>query len=410
MGAINRLTDTAIRALKPAGKIIKVSDGAGLQLHVQKSGSKLWRFAYRYNGKQQALAIGAYPLVGLSKARSKRDVLQLALDEGRDPAQVLREEKKKASEPEVSTFEAAAKAWFAARKSGWTEGYADRVWSRVEDDLVSEFGSTPIPEVERGEVLAALRKIEARGAIEMAKRVKQYAHDIFRFARAEGWVAINPVDDLGEALAKSPRKKRRAALKAVEMPEFMGKLAAYEGEHLTRLALRLTLLTFVRTSETRFARWSEFEDLDGPEPLWRIPAERMKMRNEHLVPLSRQAVAVVEELRGLKIPGPLLFPAATRSNVISENTMIFALYRMGFHGRATVHGFRGTASTLLNENGFNRDWVERQLAHVEEDEVRASYNAAEWLPKRRRMMQWWANWLDAQTAKGLKTRPKLAAA
>jgi integrase len=322
---------------------------------------------------------------------------------------VKREQKKKAGEREVRTFEVVAKRWFALRKSGWVKSYGERVWARIKDDLISQFGTVPIAEVDSSDVLRALRKIEARGALEMAKRVKQYVDDIFKYARSEGWVSANPTDELYRALAKNPPKKRRAALKPVEMPEFMGRLAAYDGRALTKLAFRLTLLTFVRTSETRFAVWSEFEGLDGPEPLWRIPAERMKMRHEHLVPLSRQAVAALEELRALRLRSPLLFPAATKERVISQNTMIFALYRMGYHGRAPVHGFRGTASSLLNVTGVNGDWVERQLAHSEQDEIRASYNAAEWLPQRRRMMQWWADWLDAQSVRGARARPRLVA-
>lgn len=409
MSAINRLSDTAVRALKPRPSAFKVTDGAGLLLFVSPSGSKLWRFAYRFGGKQSQIALGAYPLVSLAEARERRDVYRKALAEGRDPARVKREVERKAAASEVRTFEFVAKRWFALRKTGWTKDYAERVWARVEGDLISQFGTVPIAEVDTTDVLRALRKIEARGALEMAKRVKQYIDDIFKYARSERWVSENPADDLYRALAKSPPKKHRAALKPGEMAEFMGKLAALDGRPLTRLALRLTLLTFVRTSETRFALWSEFEDLDGPEPLWRIPAERMKMRHEHLVPLSRQAVATLEELRALRLRSPLIFPAATKDRVISHNTMIYALYRMGYHGRATVHGFRGTASTVLNENGFNGDWVERQLAHSEQDEVRASYNAAEWLPQRRRMMQWWADWLDAQSARGARAKPRLVA-
>lgn len=408
--AIRRLSDVAVRALKPGPKVRKVSDGEGLQLHVQPGGSKLWRYAYRLGGKQMGLALGAYPLLSLAEARELHGRLRKALYMGQDPARVLRQEKKAQVEvrARVQTFEDVAKRWFKSRRNGWVDGYAERVWARVDDDLNSQFGKVPMVDVDSTDILTALRKIEGRGAFEMAKRVKQYAHDIFRFARAERIVRENPVEELHRALAKSPPKKRRAALKAVQMPELMTKLAAYDGEVITRLALRLTLLTFVRTSETRFAEWTEFEALEEVDPLWRISADRMKMRHEHLVPLSRQAVAVLGELKALRLPGPYLFPA-TRRLVISQNTMICALYRMGFLGRATVHGFRGTASTVLNEHDFNRDWVERQLAHSEQDEVRASYNSAQWLPQRRHMMQWWADWLDDQEAKGAGDWPRLVA-
>ena len=248
MSGMNRLTDTAIRALKPGPKITKIGDGAGLQLHVQTSGSKLWRYAYRFAGKPQTLSLGAYPVVGLAKARARRDQLRQALEDGRDPARVLRDEKKKAGEPKARTFKLVAERWFTARETGWTPTYAKRVWARVEGDLVGEFGHIAIEDLDRADLLSALRKIEARSAFEMAKRVRQYADDIFRFARAEGWVSANPADDLIRALSKNPPKKRRAALKAVEMPEFLEQLAAYKGEDVTRLAVRTKVSRVKRTA------------------------------------------------------------------------------------------------------------------------------------------------------------------
>jgi integrase len=249
--------------------------------------------------------------------------------------------------------------------------------------------------IDTDDVLEALRQIEARGAIETARRVKDYVQDVFRYAKSERLVKLNPADELAAALATPPPPKRRTALKSRDLPAFLAALADYDGDERTGLAIRFTLLTFVRTGEVRFARWSELEDLDGASPHWRISAERMKMRNEHLVPLAPQAVAVLSKIRPLAGGSDLLFPAPTGSGVMSENTMLFALYRMGYHQRATIHGFRGMASTILNENGFNRDWIERQLAHVERNQVRAAYNAAEWLPQRRDMMRWWADFIEA---------------
>jgi integrase len=398
--ATNNLTDAALRALKPQAAPYKVSDGEGLHILVQPNGAKLWRVAYRFVGKQKTLALGAYPLVGLADARAGRSAAKALLQRGKDPTAERRVERQKvvaqAMTVESRTFAAVAGRWFAARKASWVTGYADRVWSRVEHDLNAHFGHVDIAEIDSSTVLTTLRKIQARDALEMAHRVKNYAREIFRFARSERLITVDPTDELERALARPAPKKRRAALKARDLPAFLRHLDVYDGEKRTKLALTLTMLTFVRTSEIRFARWQEFEQLDGLEPLWRIPAERMKMRNEHLVPLSAQAVAVVKALKALEGASPLLFPAATKSEVMSENTMIFALYRMGYHTKATVHGFRGTASTILNENGFNRDWIERQLAHVEQDEVRAAYNTAQWLPQRRDMMTWWANYLDMQ--------------
>jgi integrase len=388
------LTAVGVRNAKSGDKPYKLADSGGLYLLINPQGSKLWRLDYRFDGKRKTLALGNSQDVPLAEAREARDDARKALRNGVDPGDVRKAAKARQVVDESRQFKAVAERWFAARKSRWVEGYSDRIWSRVEADVLPELGSLPVNEVTAEQVLSALRVIEQRGAIETARRVGNYIQDIFRLAKAERLVVANPADDLAAALSARPPAKRRAALKAAELPKFLRDLKSYNGEAQTRLALQLTLLTFVRTSEVRFAQWSEFENLDGAEPLWRIPAERMKMRAEHLVPLSKQAVDVLEGLRKISSGDGSLFPAPTVSGVMSENTMIYALYRMGYHRRATVHGFRGTASTILNEQGFNRDWVERQLAHAERDEVRAAYNAAEWLPQRRKMMAWWADHLD----------------
>lgn len=313
---------------------------------------------------------------------------------GQDPAEARRETKRLAGAP-ANAFRDVAKRWFDARKAGWAEGYASRVWSRVEGDVFPALGGKAIGEIESGEILAALRVIEGRGAVDTARRVRNYVSDVFTYARAERLVKADPTEDLRGALATAAPVQHRAALKAKNLGDFLRQLDDYHGEAQTRLALNFTLLTFVRTAEVRFATWDEFEKLDGDEALWRIPAERMKMRTEHLVPLAPQTIVILEALRALARGSRFVFPAPTIASVISSNTLIYALYRMGYHKRATVHGFRGTASTVLNEHGFNRDWVERQLAHVERDDVRAAYNAAEWLPQRRAMMIWWAEYLEA---------------
>jgi integrase len=226
----------------------------------------------------------------------------------------------------------------------------------------------------------------------MGRRVLQMASAIFRYGVATSRCPRDPTADLRGALKAREPAKRRSALPAKALPEFLRKLEAYDGDESTRLALELALLTMVRTAELRFARWAEFEDLDGAEPLWRISAARMKMRRPHLVPLAPAAVDVLRRLKPLSSKSELVLPADTRSGVISENTMLYALYRLGYHGRATVHGFRSTASTILNEQHFNRDWIEMQLAHAD-GSVRAIYNAAEWLPGRREMLIWWADYL-----------------
>jgi len=391
------LSDVKVRALKPESAAYKVSDGEGLHVMVSPNGSKLWRLSYRFSGKQKTLALGRYPTISLLQARRARDTAKALLARGVDPSADRKAERRKKSIAAANTFEAVANEWFEANQDRWVESYSSRLRSRMDDDLLPDLGKRPIAEIEPLEVLDVIRKIERRDAIEMAKRVMQMASAIFRYGVATARCSRDPTTDLKGALKPPRPPKRRTALPAAELAEFMTKLAAYDGDRVTQLAMKLVVLTFVRTAELRFASWTEFEDLDGRAPLWRIPADRMKMRRPHLVPLAPQAVAVLTELRGLTGKSKYLFPSPTRSNVMSENTLIFALYRMGYHGRATVHGFRATASTVLNEHGFNRDWVEMQLAHFD-GSVRGVYNAAEWLPGRRKMMGWWADYLDGRAA------------
>ena len=263
----------------------------------------------------------------------------------------------------------------------------------VYEDLISGLGAFSIENIRPLDVLAIIRRIEDRGAIESAKRILNMAGSIFRYGVATGRCARDPTADIKDALRPALPAKRRKALPAAEIPAFMEALDAYDGVENTKLALKLIVLTFVRTGELRFAAWPEFEALDGPEPLWRVPAERMKLRRPHLVPLSPAAVLVLNQLRGSARKSPYLFPGPAKTGVISENTLLFALYRMGYHSRATVHGFRATASTVLNEAQFNSDWIEMQLAHCD-NSIRGVYNFAEWLPGRRAMMNWWANYLE----------------
>lgn len=292
-----------------------------------------------------------------------------------------------------STFRVVADAWFKARKVKWVESYSDRLRSRLDDDLLPDLGDMKIAAIEPVEVLACIRKIEQRDAPEMARRVLQMAGNIFRFGVATGQCPRNPAADVRDALASPKPVKHRPALKPGELPEFMRRLAQYDGAERTRLGLELVAHTMVRTSEVRFAHRDEFEGLDGQQALWRIPAARMKMRRDHLVPLSPRAVEIVKRLLVLAGNKPLLFDADTKSGVMSENTLIYAVYRMGYHSRASVHGLRSTASTILNEHEFNRDWIEMQLAHIE-GSVRSIYNAAEWISGRRLMMTWWSTYLE----------------
>lgn len=386
------LTDTECRNAKPRPKPQKLSDGGGLFLLVQPSGSKLWRQAYRFNGKQKLLSHGPYPLVTLRGARQKRDDAKTLLARAIDPSTHRKADKRQAKIDADNTFSAVAEEWFNAKKRGWTLSYSDRLWRRLKGDIFPAIGNRPVNEIEPPELLEAIRKVEKRDAIVLAKRLHQVCGQVFRFAVATHRAKSDPSRDLRGALHSPGPQKHRAALKATELGPFLCALTVYPGGEQTKLAMRLIIHTMVRTGEARFATWDEMI-LDGDAPVWRIPAERMKMRNEHIVPLTPQVVSILKDLKKAAGDSRHVLPSSTTEGVISQNTLIYALYRMGYHSRATVHGFRGTASTILNEQGFNRDWIERQLAHSERDEVRGAYNAAEWLKDRRSMLEWWSSYI-----------------
>ena len=390
------LTDVKCRNAKAQIKPHKLSDGGGLHLLINSDGAKYWRLAYRWHGKQRTLALGVYPAVGLMEARAARDDAKRSLAANIDPSIVKRERKRAAKVAIGNTFEAIAREWHENWKDARSPYYAEQILRRLEADVFPAIGRRPIAELEPPELLDMLRKVEKRGADEMARRLKQLVGQIFRFAIATGRAKRDPSADLKDALRATGEPRHHRAMPLIELPTFLQKLETYSGEQQTKLALKLMTLTFLRTTELRAGKWNELEDLDENSAQWRIPAERMKMRLEHLVPLSRQAVAVLRELRALSGNSPNIFPSPGKGGCMSSNTMLYALYRMGYHGRATTHGFRAVASTILNEsNLFNRDWIERQLAHVERNEVRRAYNAAEWMPDRRRMMQWWADHITA---------------
>lgn len=380
------LSDTAFRKLKPRDRDYKVSDGAGLYLLVRPNGSKLWRLAYRFEGKQKTLAFGAYPSVTLARARERRDEVKAVLADGRDPgAQVAQDS---------DTFEALAKEWYRGRVSEWSTPHAARVWSAIERDMLPVFGRSPVRAIEPLKVLEAVRQVEQRGARETAHRTKQYAGMIFRYGVATGKCDRDPTADLRGALAPAPRPQHYRTVKAGDLSDFFQKLAHFEGDAQTALGLELIMHTMVRTSELRLAQWSEF-DL-GRERIWRIPAERMKKKREHMVPLTDPVLEILNKLKFMSVRNGFVLEGKTRGPV-SQNTLLFALYRLGYHGRATVHGFRGLASTVLNESGnFESDWIEKQLAHEEGNRVRAAYNSAQWLPQRRAMMAWWSDYLQTQ--------------
>src|SRR5690606_4959040 len=334
---------------KPQDRAYKLADGGGLFLLIQPNGAKLWRMKYRFGGKEKLLSFGAYPEVGLAAAREKRTLAKAMLVEGKDPMNNRSEMKPE----EAETFLAVAKRWHSNRASALDPAHAQRVWSRLERDVFPVLGSKLMHEITPPDVLAMVRKIEARGALDISRRAKQGVGQIFQFAIASGLASADPTAHLRGALKPRPRVKHMNRVPLAELPTFLEKLRTYDNDgdrrsSTTRNALMLTLLTWVRTKELRFAVKAEFENLDGREPLWRIPGERMKMGREHLVPLSAQAAEIATRAIASS-SGKFLFPGATPEKPMSENTMIYALYRLGYHSRQTVHGFRGLASTWANE-------------------------------------------------------------
>jgi integrase len=385
------LKDTTIRNAKPKDKTYRVFDGEGLYLEVLPTGGKYWRMKYFFAGKEKRLALGVYPHITLAEARDRRAQARQLLAKGIDPGEAKKEVKRTATLKAANTFEAVAREWFEKRRHEWAPNFADMVLDRLERLILPELAKRPIADITPPEVLAMLRLTEGKGALDLARRLMQMCAQIFMYAIATGRAERNPVSDLRGAL-KTPVVKHRAYLKEAELPAYLKKLEAYDGHPQTKLALRLLLLTFVRTIELRAAQWTE---INWDKAEWRIPAERMKMKEEHIVPLSTQAVTVLRELQQHSGNRQYMFVNQHNPHAfMSENTMLYALYRMGYHSRTTGHGFRSTASTILNEHGFRADVIERQLAHTERNSVRAAYNHAQYLPERREMMQWWANYID----------------
>ncbi len=395
------LSDARIRNAKPRTKPYKISDGDGLFLLVTSSGSKYWRFKYRYADKEKLLSLGVYPEISLSDARERRAQARKVLAAGSDPSDARKEAKRLVVLKSENAFEVIAREWHENRRHKWVPKYAGDVIRRMEADVFPKLGSRPIDDISASELLTVLRNVESRGALDLTHRLLQSCGQVFAYALITERATRNPAAELRGAL-KAPIKTNYSYLRAADLPEFLAKLNEYDGNLQTKLAIQFLLLTFVRTGELRGAQWAEF-DLDKAE--WRIPAARMKMRDDHIVPLSRQAIRILSELKALTGQWQFVFPNQHKpSGCMSENTILFALYRMGYHSKATGHGFRATASTILNEHGYMPDVIERQLAHCERNKVRAAYNHAQYLPERRKMMQWWADYLDGVARKPQKKK------
>ncbi len=383
------LTHAAIRAAKPRATPYKVFDEHGLFLMVTPADQRYWRLKYRFEGREKLLALGVYPEVSLREARDKRDDARRLLRNHVDPGAKRRAEQSAAGD----SFEAIAREWFERFSPKWAVGHSGKLIRRLELYIFPWIGSRPIAKIEAQEILACLRRIEAKGNLESAHRALQVCGRVFRYAVATGRAQRDPSGDLRGALPPADEKHLASVTDPKSFGALLRAIDSYEGSIVVRAALRLAPLVFVRPGELRAAEWTEI-DLEARE--WRIRAERMKMRQQHIVPLSDQAIVILRELKPLTGETLFVFPTP-RSNKrpLSDNGLLAALRRMGYEqGTVTVHGFRSTASTLLNEQGWNRDAIERQLAHGERDAVRAAYNYAEHLPERRRMMQAWADYLD----------------
>lgn len=388
------LTDTAIRKLKPVDKAQRLFDGGGMYLEVAKSGGKWWRLKYRFEGKEKLLSLGTYPDTGLAAARDKRDNARKLLASGVDPGEHRKAEKAAGVEKSANSFEVVAREWFGKQRPSWVDGHANKVLMRLENDVFPWLGTRPIAEVTAKELLATINRIVDRGAVDSAHRALQNCGQIFRYAVVTGRAERNPAADLRGALP-SPKESHLAAMTD---PDKIGGLLrsmdAYAGAFVTKCALRLAPLVFVRPGELRHAEWAEI-NLDKAE--WNIPAEKMKMREAHLVPLSTQAVAILTELHPLTGRGKYVFPSARGDKrPMSDNAILSALRRMGFEkDEMSGHGFRAMARTILDETLHVRpDFIEHQLAHAVRDPNGRAYNRTAHLVERRKMMQTWADYLD----------------
>ncbi len=394
------LTELKCKNAKPKKKPYKLADSGGMYLEVMPNGSKYWRLKYRFMGKEKRLALGVYPRTSLSEARDKREKARKVLEAGTDPSFAKKEEKRRATLKAAHTFEVIAREWHGNQLPTWTPGYGKYVLQRLDSDIFPAIGQRPVTEISAPELLDALRKIENRGVRELTHRTMQTCGQIFRYAIATGRAERNPVPDLRGAL-KPMIKKHYAALEAKDLPDFLKALERNDARLYpqTQRALRLLMLTFVRTRELINASWDEI-DFEARE--WRIPAERMKMRRPHLVPLSKQALAILKEQHELTGNWKWVFPnMAHPKKSMSNNTLLGALGRLGYKGKTTGHGFRALAmSTIKEQLGYRHEVIDLQLAHAKKNKIIAAYDRAEFLDERKTMMQRWADLIDVAASGG----------
>lgn len=399
------LTDTKVRAAKPEDKAYTLTDSDGLFLYIHPNGSKYWRFRFRFGGKQHLMAFGVYPEISLADARERRDAARKQVALGIDPRE-LKKELKEEQQKEFNTFEKVARDWHATNKK-WSEGHSHRVLKSLEDNIFAAIGKRNIVELNTRDLLEPIKAVEMSGRLEVAARLQQRVTAIMRYAVQSGLIDYNPAQDMADAVATGKRV-HRAALELKRLPEFLQRIDDYKGRPLTKLAVKLTLLVFIRSSELRFARWDE---IDFDNAMWTIPAEReaiegvkhshrgSKMRTPHLVPLSRQAIEILKQIYQFSGNHELIFIGDHNPRKpMSENTVNNALRVMGYDTKTEVcgHGFRTMACSSLIESGlWSKDAVERQMSHQERNSVRAAYiHKAEHIEERRLMVQWWADYLD----------------
>ena len=407
MKPTNQLTELSIKQAKPKIKQYKLTDGEGMYLRVYPNGSKYWQLQFWFEGKQKILSFGVWPVISLKEARDKRFVAKKIIKEGINPIEEKKEilkshnfiqEEEKLRE--TTTFNMVAKEWFSRQSLHWTERYSRDVLSYLNIHVYPDLGEMPISSILKQDIISTLRKLEAEGKNETCYRIRQKIEAIFSYAEVEGHCTGNPAKGLQQILTK-PQPKSQNSLPISALPEFLEKIIADKAAiPTTVLAMKFIILTFVRTQELRFADWKEFV-IDSSEPLWVIPADRMKMRKIHHVPLSRQAVNILNEMQKYSGKEGYVFPQYYNSKkAMSENTLLYFSNRLGYSGRHTIHGFRSVASTVLNESRkWHPDVIERQLAHQESNKVRKAYNRAEHLAERRKMMQWWSDYIESLTVK-----------
>lgn len=399
---VTPLTDRKIQGAKPQDKIFKLADGGGLYLEITPNGGKWWRLKYRHGGKEKRISLGVYPEVSLKEARDRREVARRLIAEGVDPSQARQSHKAHAAADTV-TFEKTARDWYEKFRPGWRDTHSRIVIQRLEHNIFPVFGARPVNDIQPPELLRAIRMIENRGAVETARRVLGICGQIFRYAVASGLADRDPSADLKGALPPCRAKHFASVTDPKDVAGLLRAIDGYTGSYVVLCALKLAPLLFVRPGELRHAEWTEI-NLDEAE--WRIPGHKMKMSEAHIVPLPRQVTAILRELHTLTGEDKYVFPSIrTPARPMSENTVNAALRRLGYaKDEMTGHGFRSMASTILNEQGWPSDAIERQLAHRPRNKVRAAYNHAQHLDVRRKMMQAWADYLDALRA-GAKVTP-----